>query len=78
MRKREREGKILVLVSNVNNNFDLFLKSEEVISEQIEALNLQEELTDVHWSYKINFLIDGKKIDSKKTNGGTISKGCGF
>jgi len=78
MRKKERIGRIRTLVNNVNDNFGLFLKSEEVVKDQIYALGLQNELKKVSWVYAVEISIDGKKVSMGKKNGGSISKGGGF
>ena len=59
MNKRQLNGRLKVLVHNVNDNFSLFLKSEEVIREQITQLLLDGQIKEIHWNYNIKFVIDG-------------------
>jgi len=74
MRKKDFEGRIITLINNVNDNFDLYLKSTDVIIEQIEALNIKNKIDNIKWSYKIDFEINKKKYKSKRGNSGHISK----
>ncbi len=69
MRKRDRVGRIVTLVHNVNNNFGLFLKSEEVVLEQIKALGLDKEIYEVKWKYCIDFEIDKVCLKGKGVGG---------
>ena len=73
MNKRQLNGKLKVLVHNVNDNFSLFLKSEEVIREQITQLLLDGQVKEIHWNYNIKFGIDGKEYVCKNNNGGCFT-----
>ena len=73
MNKRQLNGRLKVLAHNVNDNFYLFLKSEEVIREQITQLLLDGQIKEIHWNYNIKFVIDGKEYIVKNNNGGCFT-----